>query len=558
MCTNIDTAHFRPFLGRAWKALTSRWYDDSAWLEAKKGSPVHSAPGSPDYVRRPNKIASKKTGHDDDVPALVSFAHVIASPHMCGLACTCHCTCRWCRLHMSLQAHTCARALTHTALLPPHTSCVSHTHHTASLSLSPSRTQVHGPRRVATKITMDKDGENAITSKQQIERDQRQEVLNWFLSRYAITGKSEDMVPCEDLFKAFKKSNKKTIIERRVFERMILNHGIPKKQKKNVYHFVGIRYGLRDDTAPDRVVGLDEPLCEHQNVRSRCPHCKSPFASSVLSPKRKGSILKTGTPRNTTAGGRGAGGTRNTAQYPARKLSSPPRSPQRGKNSPALTGSAPASPIGSPDSQMNSPRRKNFRIYPDTQDISSQGGFGSLRGAQDPQSPVRTKMTMMGRRDTESFEDNEPEINPFGQGPVPPHGNLVASREARSKEARDKDNKLEAAEFGGPEEAISRMSSGGTFSRLSSGRGFIGGLLDKIRGFAGTPRAPAISLGTPTLGFTRVASGKSASSQSHEHQVCAGSADYVQICVCVCACACVCVCVCEYVYMLRMRTRCTV
>ena len=34
------------------------------------------------------------------------------------------------------------------------------------------------------------------------------------------------MVPCEDLFKEFKKSNKKTIIERRVFERMILNHGI--------------------------------------------------------------------------------------------------------------------------------------------------------------------------------------------------------------------------------------------------------------------------------------------------------------------------------------------
>ena len=89
MCTNIDTAHLRPFLGRAWKALTSRWHDDSAWLEAKKGSPVHSAPGSPDYVRRPNKIASKKTGHDDDVPALVSFAHVIA--HVVGVVCTCHC-----------------------------------------------------------------------------------------------------------------------------------------------------------------------------------------------------------------------------------------------------------------------------------------------------------------------------------------------------------------------------------------------------------------------------------------------------------------------------------
>ena len=109
-CAQILIQHILQFLGRAWKALTSRWHDDSAWLEAKKGSPVHSAPGSPDYVRRPNKIASKKTGHDDDVPALVSFAHVIASPRM--------------------------RALTHTLPFSPHTLPACHTLTTLPLSLS--------------------------------------------------------------------------------------------------------------------------------------------------------------------------------------------------------------------------------------------------------------------------------------------------------------------------------------------------------------------------------------------------------------------------------------
>ena len=115
-CAQILIQHILQFLGRAWKALTSRWHDDSAWLEAKKGSPVHSAPGSPDYVRRPNKIASKKTGHDDDVPALVSFAHVIASPHMR------------------------ARSDTHCPSPPTHFLRVTHSPHCLSLSLALSHT----------------------------------------------------------------------------------------------------------------------------------------------------------------------------------------------------------------------------------------------------------------------------------------------------------------------------------------------------------------------------------------------------------------------------------
>ena len=84
-----------------------------------------------------------------------------------------------------------------------------------------------------------------------------------------------------------KQAQKKGSVAQKTFERVILEFGVPKKNKKGTMHFMGIRYGARrDDNTPSpqqvkKIKNLSSlPSTSKKPKRHAEPHIAPPAAGS--------------------------------------------------------------------------------------------------------------------------------------------------------------------------------------------------------------------------------------------------------------------------------------